>query len=97
MDNPKYTIQRGSRIKAEWFDLDFNTALAGAQLKAVGKQHSIIGTVRHLRTNDPDWAIENVTLFIELDNDDGTGKRCERCGVNEVQIKHKWITEVISL
>jgi len=94
----EFAVQKGSRIRAEWFDTDlFTASLAGVQLKTTGRPKSITGTIRHMRTNDPNWAPENVVLFVELDEDDGTGTHCDKCGVMEVQIKPSWIREVIAL
>lgn len=67
-------IQRGSRVRAEWFEAHFGEAsLAGAQMKTTATAREIIGTVRHIRSNDPNFAPENAVIFVEPD--DGSGSR----------------------
>lgn len=88
-------IKKGSRIRAEWFSGKIGQAsLAGIQLKTSAKLISITGTVRHLRTNDPNWAPENITLFVEPDEGDA-GTFCDRCGVKEIEIKTCWVKEIL--
>ena len=94
---PKATIQKGSRIRAEWFEADpfGKAALTGMQLKTMATVRSVTGTIRHIRSNDPKFAPENSVLFVEPD--DGTGTPCAKCGVNEIEIKPALIVEVITL
>jgi hypothetical protein len=92
---PEFTLQKGSRIRAKWFEADpfGKAALTGMQIKTTATASSVTGTVRHIRSNDPNFAPENSMLFVEPD--DGIGTPCAKCGVNEVQIKPAWIVEVI--
>lgn len=87
------TLQKGSRIRAEWFDAEpFKASLTGMQVKTTATVRSITGTVRHIRSNDEKFSPENATLFVE--SDDGSGNPCPKCGVNEVQVKPAWVVEV---
>lgn len=88
-------IGKGDHIRSEWFDTDPLALLAGVPLTTTSKSKEIIGTIRHIRTIDPNWAPENVIFFVELDEDDGTGQYCDKCGVREVHIKPSWIREVL--
>jgi hypothetical protein len=93
-------IQKGSRIKAAWFQANpiGSSCLAGYQLKTTGRPIEIIGTVKHIRTSADNFNPENNdSVMVFVNPDDNSGEFCSRCGVNEVQIKLKWITEVISL
>lgn len=90
-------IQKGSRVRAEWFEIDIdNTCLSGAQMKAAAVGHLIIGTVRHIRSDDPEFKPENCWIFVEPEDGSGT-MHCQKCGVKEVKIRVAWIREVISL
>lgn len=91
------TIQKGSRIRAEWFKAEpfDKAALTGMQIKTTATAISITGVVRHIRSPTPDFNPATTEVFVEPD--DGTGMPCAKCGVNEVQIKLTWIVEVISL
>ena len=100
------TIQKGSRIRAEWLEAQplVTAALAGMQLKTTAITRSITGTIRHIRSSTPDFNIENVMLFVEPDDgvfvftkSNNTLELCEKCGVKELQIKPVWIVEVIQL
>lgn len=94
---PDVAIQKGSRVRAEWFDTDIdNTCLSGAQMKSAAVAHSIIGTVRHIRSNDEQFKPENCWVFVEPEDGSGT-IQCQKCGVKEVKIRVAWIREVISL
>ena len=91
------TVQKGSRIRAEWFRAETfgKAALTGMQIKTTATAMSVTGVVRHIRSNDPNFEAKNVMLFVEPD--DGTGTPCAKCGVNEVQVKPAWIVEIIEL
>jgi hypothetical protein len=90
-------IQKGSRIRSEWLELrPFDKAsLAGMQLKTTAITRSVTGTVRHIRSNDTNFAPQNSIVFVEPD--DGAGELCSKCGVKEIEIKPCWIVEVIEL
>lgn len=90
-------IQKGSRIRAQWFKANSLASLAGTQLKMAATMHEIVGTIRHIRSNDPAFPPDKTMLFVELDEDDGTGTLCEKCGVKEIEIRPTWIVEGISL
>lgn len=68
-------------------------------MKVAATQRTIVGTIRHMRSNDPEFPPDKTMLFVEPDEGtwNGPTENCVKCGVNEVQVKPFWITEVISL
>jgi hypothetical protein len=52
---PEGYISKGSRIRAEWFkaQMDPPASLAGMQLKFGATRIAVVGTVKHVRGDDP--------------------------------------------
>ncbi|MFA5202791.1 MAG: hypothetical protein WC708_00045 [Lentisphaeria bacterium] len=92
---PEAFIDKGYYIEASWLEAKpFGAAsLAGMQLKTTATARSVRGTVRHIRSSDPNFQ-KDIMLFIQpTDGDEGT--LCNKCGVKEIEVKPEWITRIV--
>jgi hypothetical protein len=86
-------VNKGTRIRAEWFGEAKPVALAGMQMKVQATKFVVTGVVRHIRGDHPTDP-KVVRLYVE--SDDGTGTPCGKCQVREVEVNPDHVVEVLS-
>lgn len=86
-------LGKGYYIKASWMKpkLDPPACLAGVQLKFEAEFITIEGIVRHIRGDHPTRPTET-RLYVEHP----TGTMCAKCGVLEIEVDPKHVTEILS-
>lgn len=72
-------LTKGTKIRAKWFAAKppGTYSLSGFQMKFVGSFVEVVGTIRHLRGDDP-VAPRKVKLFIEPEGEVPEGVKRER-------------------
>ncbi len=85
-------IVKGTRIRAQWLETR-PVSLAGFQMKLEATTREVIGTVRHIRTDNPHMPT-NYRLFVEPDVPGEGEVFCETCLVFETIIKPEHVVEV---
>lgn len=92
---PETFVDKGYYIEASWLEAKpFGAAsLAGVQLKTTATARSVRGTVRHIRSSDPNFQTD-IVLFIQPTEGD-EGVFCNRCGVKEIEVKPEWVTKIV--
>jgi hypothetical protein len=89
-------ISKGTRVRASWLEARL-ACLAGVQAKLGADPVSLVGTVRHIRSDHPDRPV-NTTLFVDVE--EGAGyephlQHCEKCGKDHVEVKPAHVVDVL--
>lgn len=89
-------VTKGTRLRASWLDAKL-VGLAGVQMKTGATQVSVIGVVRHLRSDHPTQPV-NVTFFLDVEegvNHEDHCTHCTKCGKDHVEVKASHVVEVL--
>ena len=87
-------VNKGDRIGAEWFGDAKPVALAGVQMKVQATQFAVVGTIRHVRADDPVNPVE-VRLYVDPEGEwQGPTARPEGCTCEKphVEVNPKRVT-----
>lgn len=89
-------VTKGSRLRARWL-ITRPASLAGVQMKMAAIEVAVTGTVRHIRSDDPNTPV-NTTFFVDVE--EGTGYKdisqpCSKCGHTHVEVNPKHVVEVL--
>jgi hypothetical protein len=84
MDNRDYNIRKGVRVRACWYDANFNASLAGVQMKASATRREVVGVVTHVYGDHPTRPTE---VWLSIQPDDG-GPEVENvpCNARTIEI-----------